>query len=419
MKYFSQLFLATVVSIIVSGCAANQALYEEPLHDYGLLTEQSGQKGQLEEITYDKLENMEPAQRPPLDSDEAGLWMVMDQAEEKLKTAGNLVRDKQLRDYVESVACKLGPEYCGDFRIYVVRAPSFNATMAPNGAMQVWTGLLLRLQNEAQLAAIIGHEMGHYLRRHSLQRMRDIIDKTNAGAFLQFASYVAGVGVVGDAAQLAIIGSIQAYSRDHEREADGYGLALMSRAGYDPREATKVWFNLIEEAEADDDQHRVPVFLSTHPAPKERQEALKELGERIVAKGGLYKLGKDRFSAMVLPFRAEYLRDELHQREFARTEKFFDMLLERGDDPGEVHFFKGELFRLRGEEGDIEKALVEYEKAAQMNSAVPEMYRAMGLLYSKKGKHREAIKAFNEYLVYCAECSDREMVMHMIKGMGK
>ena len=112
----------------------------------------------------------------------------------------------------------------------------------------------------------------------------------------------------------------------------------------------------MEEIEADDDRQEVPIFLSTHPAPKERQEALKEFGERITAKGGSYELGKDRFTALVLPHRAQYLRDELHQRNFARTEKFFDMLLERGDNPGEVHFFKGELYRLRGEEGDIEKA---------------------------------------------------------------
>ena len=55
----------------------------------------------------------------------------------------------------------------------LVRTPYFNASMAPNGMMQVWSGLLLRVDNEAQLAAVLGHEIGHYLARHSVERLRD------------------------------------------------------------------------------------------------------------------------------------------------------------------------------------------------------------------------------------------------------
>ena len=55
--------------------------------------------------------------------------------------------------------------------------PQFNAMMAPNGMMLVWSGLLLRVENEAQLAAILGHELGHYLERHSVEQLRAAKDR--------------------------------------------------------------------------------------------------------------------------------------------------------------------------------------------------------------------------------------------------
>ena len=85
--------------------------------------------------------------------------------------------------------------------------------------------------------------------------------------------------------------------------------------------------------------------------------------------------------------------------------------------PGEIQFFRGELFRLRGAEGDTERALAEYEKAARAGSHPPQMYRAMGLLYKKSKRTKDAVKAFQNYLASCTDCSDRKMVLHMIREL--
>jgi len=87
------------------------------------------------------------------------------------------IRDPALGKYLADLTCRLADGYCPDIRIHVMRTPYFNASMAPNGMMQVWSGLLLRVENEAQLAAIIGHELGHYLERQQLQQLRDAKDK--------------------------------------------------------------------------------------------------------------------------------------------------------------------------------------------------------------------------------------------------
>ena len=119
------------------------------------------------------IEDVKPGDRPALNTDEAGFWMVTDRVEEKLRTSGRVVEDPEVNAYVRGILCRLTPEHCANIRLYIVRTPNFNASMMPNGAMQVWTGAILRTRNEAQLAYVIGHEVAHYLRRHTVQRWRD------------------------------------------------------------------------------------------------------------------------------------------------------------------------------------------------------------------------------------------------------
>jgi Zn-dependent protease with chaperone function len=405
-------------SILLAGCATRQALYERPLHDIGLLDGQQERAWKIEEISHEELASIKPGQRPPVDSDEAGLWMIMDQAEEGLRTSGHLVYDRALQGYLQGIACRLAPEYCNDIRIYLVRVPYFNASMAPNGGMQIWTGLLLRVQNEAQLAAVIGHELGHYLRRHSLQQMRQVIRTSDSLVFVQLATALAGLPQAGYIIQALAMGNILAYSRDHEREADGYGLALLARAGYDPRESAKVWKFLLEEKRADKDHVSYPVFLATHPLSEERYEALLELGERLAAKKGSWELGQETFFAHVSPHLNVYLKDELHLRDFTRTEKLLDMLLARSAKPAELHFYKGELYRLRGAPKDNRRALTEYEKAELANGEPPpELYRSRGLLLRKFGQPRAAAKDLRMYLQVRPESGDRMMIRHMLEEL--
>ena len=98
---------------------------------------------------------------------------MMDREESRLRLSPFTLRDAQFTAYIQDIACRLGGEHCPDIRVYLMRTPFFNASMAPNGMMQVWTGLLLRVENEAQLAAVLGHEIGHYVARHSVDQLRE------------------------------------------------------------------------------------------------------------------------------------------------------------------------------------------------------------------------------------------------------
>lgn len=96
-----------------------------------------------------------PGAQPESHTAEAGLWMLMNHTEEDIKSAGNLVRDEGLNRYIRGITCKLAGPYCSDIRVYLLRVPEFNAMLAPNGIMVIWTGTLLRITNEAQLAAVM------------------------------------------------------------------------------------------------------------------------------------------------------------------------------------------------------------------------------------------------------------------------
>ena len=138
-----------------------------------------------------------PGEQPPKTSDEAGLWMISNDVERRLATSGHVVKDPALQQYLHQIICRLSPEHCADIRVYVVRNPHFNASMAPNGSMQVWTGLLLRVQDEAQLAAVLGHEIGHYIERHSIERWTQIISSSDAAGFFGLATAAAGTRPLG------------------------------------------------------------------------------------------------------------------------------------------------------------------------------------------------------------------------------
>lgn len=360
--------------------------------------------------------DLQAGQRPAPGSDEGGLWMQMDRVEQSLQTSGRLVTDAALHAYLRGIVCRLASEHCADIRLYVVQTPHFNASMAPNGAMQVWTGLLLRADNEAQLAYVLGHELAHYLRRHSVQRWRDMRTKTNVAAVFTVLTAAAGQGYIGSLAQLAALGSILAFSRDNEREADEIGLELTARAGYDPREAPKIWEALDRERRAGKDSEPL-IFFATHPPTEERIGTLKELAGKAYTPDRIMTDGGQTHATILAPLRATLLRDELRLRDFARSQVLLERLLAGEPTSGQLHFFQGELYRLRGGDGDAARALASYERALTVGGAPPETNRAAGLLLMREGDKERARAAFDRYLTEAPGAEDRPMIQSYLEQL--
>jgi predicted Zn-dependent protease len=353
-----------------------------------------------------------PGYRPPPNSDEKGLWALMDRIERELKSSRFVVRDAGLNAYLHDLTCRLAKDYCPDVRVYLIRTAEFNASMAPNGMMEVWTGLLLRCNDEAQLAAIVGHELGHYLRQHTLARWRDARSKSDFGAFLGLGLAVAGLGAAGMAANMALLASAFSFTRDQEREADAIGMELMSRAGYAPIAASEVWSQIIAEYKAGTAARSRQLFFATHPEPEERMGSLRKAAEARGATAG--ERHRERYLTQLGPVRGTLVADELALRQYGRTEVVFERLLVQSPEDGTLWYAKGEVYRLRAGPGDIERARDAYGKAVQTTNAPPETYRSIMLVELKGGSRDRAQTALDEYLARKPEATDGESLRMLL-----
>src|SRR5438034_1047717 len=237
------------------------------------------------------------------ESDEVRLWAQAEKEEEALAKKAKIYDDPLLEEYLGKVGDRLLPDEVRaaggpGFRFGVMSDPTLNAFAMPNGRVYVHSGLLSRLDNEAQLAMILGHEMTHVTSRHALRFTRDATNKqilftvlavaasigvavasgsraksgdyVGAAVLSQTANAILGIGL-----QLAAIAAINGYGRDLEREADQGGMEKLVRAGYDPNEAPKVFQLLLSESK--DRGSLETFFFGSHPKLQERITTTTEL----------------------------------------------------------------------------------------------------------------------------------------------
>ncbi len=344
---------------------------------------------------------------------------MLGREEARLKRSRFLVRDEVLNRYVSGVACRVAGEHCPNTRVYIVRSPFFNASMAPNGMLQIWTGLLLRMDNEAQLAAVLGHEIGHYVGRHGVEQLRDAKSRSALGQFLGIALGAAGVGAAGSLAQLALVAGMFAYSRDHEREADRIGQELMFASGYPPIEAARVWEQLLAEVKAETewsgDAGSRSIFFASHPDPEERSQTMARRAAEMNGNEG--EAGTASLAQQLRAHRRQWLEDELKRRKSGETIALFERMTRNSDD-SEMHFFLGEAYRLRAAKGDSDRALSEYSEAGSRPNCPPEAFRSRGMLQRQAGDEPAARASLERYLSLRPDAEDVEMIRDYLQKGG-
>src|SRR3954454_491611 len=170
------------------------------------------------------------------------------------------------------------------FQYHLLRDPqTVNAFALPGGPIFITRGLLTRLQNEAQLAGVLGHKTGHVVARHSAEHMA----KSQLGQSIVGAIYVGTSDQSGRGQQAAMMAAVAnqmvqlKYGRQDELEADTLGVRVMSEAGYDPRALLGV-MKILEEASGG---KRQTEFMSSHPNPGNRQQVIEAAIEKLYPNG--------------------------------------------------------------------------------------------------------------------------------------
>lgn len=350
--------------------------------------------------------------RPLVTTDEGGLWGAADRAETEARASGQLESDPALNAYLHQVACAVAAGHCGDIRLYVMDRPVFNAQMAPNGYMEVWSGLLLRAENEAQLAFVLGHEVGHYGERHSLAMLRTVRDRANMAMVFSIIAGAAGVGLLGDIVYLGTLASVFGFSQEKESEADAIGFDRATAAGYDPNAGGALWRNLIAETQGSDNpdvrrsETRASVFR-THPLSADRVAAL---DARAAQAGGEGQTHRERYRAAIRPFLDAWLRADLRRRDYGQTQLVLDRLGKHGEDLGVVEYYRGEINRLRRADGDRERAIQHYGAATAQADAPAAAWRELGEYAARDQRNGEAAGFFTTYLQRAPNAPDRALV---------
>lgn len=357
-------------------------------------------------------------EKPIPDTTEAELWYGMDQAEKNIRLSPYIVHDKALNAYVKDITCRVAGEYCPDLRLYIVDVPVFNASMAPNGVVLVFTGALLRMQDEAELALVLSHEFAHYRQRHSLQGWQK--QKKSAAFLAGFGvlTWAGGVGLVGSLAQFAGLANMMQFSREMEREADKQGFAIAVALGYDPQAGSRLWQRMQREESANVRAKYNPVFAS-HPKTLERMEDLAAAAAAYPA--GTGQTFQTRYDEAMTPSLGHWLDQELSRRMYDSSIVVIGDLLDsaRPDLLGMYEFYLGEAYRRRGQSGDNTRSAELYAKAVTREQTPAAAWRELGMAKAAEGQKLAAIENLRLYLKKNPDAEDRQFVLADINKLEK
>ena len=374
-------------------------------------------------------------QKPDITSDEAGLWSIMDKAEQAAKTSADRVTDPRLVDYLRGQTCKLAPEYCGELRVYALQRPFFNATAAPNGYIEIWTGLMLRAQTQSELAFVLGHEISHFSQNHSIEAWRATKTRKNIALALSLAVTVAGAAAasnagsaqaandtmraassINDVIYLSTIAAYFSFSRDNESEADTLGFNRATKIGLDPTAGAAIWKRLTDESLASDfpkvrkEPNRTSIFDS-HPINEVRMGALSSMAKDLKNAVPIdHKAELIAYRDLIRPYLSAWLRDDLRRKDSGQTLFLIDQLSELGEDLGLLNYYRGEAYRLRRKAKDLDEAKQAYQNAIKSPDAPAEAWRNLGDLAMASKDNAAAIEAYQAYLIHAPQAQDRWII---------
>jgi predicted Zn-dependent protease len=296
--------------------------------------------------------------------------------------------------------------------------------MTANGTMRVFSGLLLRVHNEAELGAILGHEFGHFEGRHTLNHFKARRQGTDLVAW---ASVLAGIAATYDARrsyqdmQLSVYGDLYHFARNQEREADALGIAYLNKSQLPPQAASQVWQNIMAEIDTaaqvkglNKPNFRAIAFTASHPPEAERAATLAALA---LPEGATRDDGAERYRAAIAPWLPMLLSDQVKLNDFGASEYIIESWAQSGW-TAPLWFARGELYRARGTQRDLVHAAEFYGNALAIEPDMAEAQRGLGLALVKTGQRTEGQNALRAYLNKKPDASDAAMIRMMLPTQG-
>jgi predicted Zn-dependent protease len=363
-----------------------------------------------------------------------------------------LYAEPRVVELVASVARSLAPPATDDYidyRFFVLRDPSPNAFALPNGDIYIHTGMLARLTDTAQLAAILAHEVNHVAGHHSIVDFRATNKKVIA------SMVVTGVlGGLGSVISTGLAASMYGFSRELEQEADDRAVPMMIASPYDARAVPEIYDVLARDYEGI--TPRMMTIWSTHPQLEERAARTRQQ----VASAPNGRRDTDEFDAVVFPIRMMTIRDYI-QDDYPRTAvALAQNLAARYPEQPELVQLTGDAWaamgpltefdeeelsnreRLRNAnrrvtrtrqeraaqlletpEGqaalraNLGRARAAYERALELDANYAPAHRGLGEVAEQLGEPRAAAAAYVEYVRKAPDAPDRAVVVGRLRAL--
>ncbi len=372
------------------------------------------------------------------DEDEKKLIQRSSELDNELRRRGLVLQDAQINAYVRGVAARLVPPAAASavpFHFYVARDPMVNAFALPNGSIYLNVGLLARLENEAQLAHVLSHEIAHVVQRHSLQQDRNrraTVVAANVADLLLFGTSIA---------YLPAVGALAGHSRESEAEADRVALEYMSRAGY-PLEGAEQLFKLLQEVKQKESAWGS--VYSSHPDNQQRAQATREIiasGRWATNTGGAN--GAKEYLRLRDTLILENVRLKLNVRQYQLAIESADGALVKNPSSPWLHYYRGEAYRLMAEDPAgaarehawindkkynddlvaeyvnkkqalLTSAREAYQQSLSADKGFSHAYRGLGLVAYDEGERQAARESLTYYLTHAKEITDRPYINNIL-----
>jgi len=371
------------------------------------------------------------ATRLPDAQDEVELWERASSHENRLRNAGTVFRNRQVEAYIESLADRMlgnSIDHLGITLDFVLVAdPVLSAWAYPYGTIGIHSGLLVRMDNEAQFAAILSHEISHFLQRHSYREMLQRKTQGKVGKTIGFLASLALAKETGsfDPKAMDFAGDLwknlatSGYSQDNEYVADEEGLALMTRAGLPIGEALQAFRHLAENSLYGAADPRK--MWSSHPRLEDRIRNIdKDIKDARRKKGYVEAKPTDPlvYYRAIAPVLLINARLDLQERQFVRArEALQKYLIVHPDDP-QAHYLVGESYRRENPRGpDFSASQGAYQAALSRDSAYAPALKELGMTYRIQRQNAEARKALERYLAADPGAADAGIIRGYLAGL--
>jgi predicted Zn-dependent protease len=346
------------------------------------------------------------------EGEEAQFMAAAGQEVAQVKQQLKRIDDPELQAYVEKVGRSLVPKWVDpqqlNFTFTLVADPTLNAFAMPDGTVVVHSGLVAALENEAQLAAVLGHEIAHATHRHGYKGYKSQESKQKwfglgsmvAGVLVgtQTDSALAGLITTGGS-QLALKAAVNGHGRKLEDEADVVGLYYMVEGGYDYMEAPEVWRVFGKYSK---DQSKVENwFFSDHSTQEARIKNLtKAINADYRASVPRDKLvvGEEAHEKAVARLTQQNAMANMQKKEYASAARALQNAVSRNPTDAQSQYNLGRVLWAQGGVQNAQAALDHYVAAVQADPTMAAPWKDIGILFYEVRDVNRAAQAFEKYL---------------------